>query len=284
MKIIEIAREQMDVLNEGIAFVALWQERQPNGRMSWFSQEFFPTEVNDTDPTFEAEDLERLSEIFALDENAVLLNGFYHSWIGSADEPLNAMSISKGLAKHYEIKNSLLADYLAGDGECEGEDDGNVAEGDSEEVGTITIEFPFRGSEEKQENFRRLIAGKATLITAALGEDGTGDLPIEFTEDGTVKCDWLQRECDSEVLKAWCAFLTAAAKFAIKAQRINVTDEGLSDNPKFDFRVFCVRLGMSGSDLKDERRTLLQNLEGDSAFKNAETRERWYAKHTKTGA
>jgi len=50
---------------------------------------------------------------------------------------------------------------------------------------TITIEIPFTSCGDltkEKETLRDLINSKATLIKAALGEDGTGELPIEFAD------------------------------------------------------------------------------------------------------
>jgi hypothetical protein len=114
MKIIEVARQQKDLLNEGIAYIAVWQEAQKNGRRSWFTEDIFPDGgVENDEPIFSGEQKARLTEIAAMDENAVLLNGYVHSWIGSADEPLNASSIAVGIQKHYEIHNALVSGYLA---------------------------------------------------------------------------------------------------------------------------------------------------------------------------
>ncbi|MBZ4647626.1 MAG: hypothetical protein JG777_3115, partial [Clostridia bacterium] len=37
---------------------------------------------------------------------------------------------------------------------------------------------------------------------------------------------------------------------------------------KFTFRVFLIRLGMVGDEYKDTRKILLENLEGNSAFRS----------------
>jgi hypothetical protein len=116
MKIIEVAREQKDLLNEGIAYIAVWKQMQRNGKASWFTEDVFPDGgVDHDEPIFSDEQKSRLAEIAALDENAVLLNGYIHSWIGSADEPLNAASIAVGIEKHYTMHNALICDYLAGE-------------------------------------------------------------------------------------------------------------------------------------------------------------------------
>jgi len=41
-----------------------------------------------------------------------------------------------------------------------------------------------------------------------------------------------------------------------------------TDNDKFTFRVFLIRLGMIGDEYKDTRKILLENLEGNSAFRS----------------
>ena len=40
------------------------------------------------------------------------------------------------------------------------------------------------------------------------------------------------------------------------------------DNEKYAFRCFLLRLGFIGADYKTDRKILLKNLEGSSAFKN----------------
>jgi len=115
MKIIEVARTQKDLLNEGIAYIAVWQQAQANGKKSWFTEDFFPVDSKDEEPVFDGEQKARLAEIAGLDGGAVLLNGYYHAWIGSADEPLNAADISIGLKKHYEQRSALVSGYLTED-------------------------------------------------------------------------------------------------------------------------------------------------------------------------
>ena len=41
-----------------------------------------------------------------------------------------------------------------------------------------------------------------------------------------------------------------------------------TDNPKYAFRCFLLRLGFIGAEYKRERAILLQNLEGNGAFKS----------------
>jgi len=293
MKIIEVAREQRDLLNEGIAYIAVWQQATPNGRKSWFTEDFFPVDSKEEEPVFDSEQKERLAEIAGIDSDAVLLNGYYHAWIGSADEPLNATDISVGLKKHYEQHNALISGYIAEDEPAPAYEDLKMDE--REELGlghtrrdpvgedgmqasdipdTITIEIPFTGNEEI---LRSLLQSKATLITAALGEDGTGELPIDF-EDGKAKFEWLRFGVDSEIVEAWSAFICAAVKFSKKAKRVTAKDKAI-ENEKFAFRTFMVKIGMNDVENKEWRRLLMKNLKGDAAFATMASRNKWLANH-----
>jgi hypothetical protein len=149
---------------------------------------------------------------------------------------------------------------------------------------TITIEVPLKGYREKS-MLPVIIPSKQRLIKAALGEDyawGKEELPIEFT-DNTVKFEWLKFGTDGEVVKAWSDFLCQLVKFAAKAQRSTATDKP-SDNEKFDFRVFGVRIGLKGDDHTKTRKTLARFLTGNSSFKTSASAERWNAKHGKKAA
>ena len=285
MKIIEVAREQRDILNEGIAYIAVWQELQKNGKKSWFTEDFYAEEVNDCEPIFGEEELARFGEIAELDEQAILLNGYYDSWVGSADEPLTAAQIAEGIKRHYELDSKRLKDFLNAEiGSRNAEDDmADTSElrTPNSELERVTIQLPSMNV--KSDILTALIDSKHTIITAALGADGIGELPIEFIGeglDGRVSFDWLKSEADSDVIHAWSAFLAAACKFSKTAQRVTAKDSGeLGDNPKFDFRVFLVKIGLKGSEHKDVRKILLRNLAGSTAFKNAESEAKWKAKY-----
>ena len=51
------------------------------------------------------------------------------------------------------------------------------------------------------------------------------------------------------------------------AKRVTATEKPV-DNEKYAFRCFLLRLGFIGSEYKAERKILLKNLSGSSAFKN----------------
>jgi tellurite resistance protein len=147
----------------------------------------------------------------------------------------------------------------------------------AEKPDTITIELPSINV--KEDILRALIESKATIIKTALGEDGTGELPIEFDKlQGKVRFEWLKYGTDSDTIQAWSAFLAAACKFAKTAKRVTAKD-GEVENEKFAMRTFMVKLGMKGEQDKAWRRVLMRNLKGDAAFATVESKERWLLKH-----
>jgi hypothetical protein len=154
-----------------------------------------------------------------------------------------------------------------------------------ETADTITIEIPFTSSGDltkATENLKNLISGKASLIKQALGEDGTGELPIEITAT-SVKFEWLRLGTKPGVIEAWAAFLAACVKTAKKGQRFNATDTGLPENEKFAFRTFLVKISLNNIENKYNRKVLLRYLSGDSAFATPESKAKWVAKHGSKG-
>lgn len=58
-----------------------------------------------------------------------------------------------------------------------------------------------------------------------------------------------------------------ADQFARERTRVTASDKE-TDNPKYAFRCFLLRLGFIGAEYKRERAILLRNLEGNGAFKS----------------
>ena len=132
----------------------------------------------------------------------------------------------------------------------------------SETVG-LTVEVPLEGA--AVENLTKLLEAKGRLIRRALAVD---KLPIEVT-DSTVKFPWFS-ECGADECKAYTHFVSALCELAANAKRVTAK-ENKTDNDKYAFRCFLLRLGFIGSEYKAERKILLRNLTGSSAFKNGGT-------------
>ena len=113
------------------------------------------------------------------------------------------------------------------------------------------------------ENLKRLVESKSSLIKKALGTDC---IPIIAGED-TVSFPWFQGELTSEGVKACTHFVTALCEMAKKQKRVNATEKQV-ENEQYAFRCFLLRLGFVGSEYKADRKFLLKNLSGNSAFRN----------------
>lgn len=112
-------------------------------------------------------------------------------------------------------------------------------------------------------NLTKLLDAKGGLIKKALGVD---TLPIEIQED-RVAFPWFPELPDADSVKAYTHFISALCEMSKNAKRVTVTEKAV-DNEKYAFRCFLLRLGFIGSEYKRERKILLKNLTGSSAFKN----------------
>ena len=115
------------------------------------------------------------------------------------------------------------------------------------------------------ENLRKLVDAKGSLIKKALAVDS---LPIE-TDGEKVSFPWFADGQDSESVKAYTHFIAAICDMARNQKRITAKEKP-ADNEKYAFRCFLLRLGFIGAEYKGERKILLKNLSGSSAFKNGE--------------
>lgn len=129
----------------------------------------------------------------------------------------------------------------------------------SESVG-LTVEVPLDCS--AVENLTKLLDAKGSLIRKALAVE---DIRIEVT-NSAVKFPWFT-DCGADERKAYTHFISALCELAKNAKRVTAKEKA-TDNDKYAFRCFLLRLGFIGSEYKAERKILLRNLTGSSAFKN----------------
>ena len=130
---------------------------------------------------------------------------------------------------------------------------------ETEETG-LTIEIPLE--KVSVGNLTKLLDAKGGLIRRALAVE---DIRIEVT-DSTVKFPWFA-ECGADECKAYTHFISALCELAKNAKRVTAKEKA-TDNDKYAFRCFLLRLGFIGSEYKAERKILLRNLTGSSAFRN----------------
>lgn len=127
----------------------------------------------------------------------------------------------------------------------------------------LTISMPRDFfAEQSMNNLLQLIANKETLLKHALN---TESLAINECEE-TVEFPWFTVEKDGDA-DAYAKFITMLCEFAKNLQRV-VNKPDTSDNEKYAFRCFLLRLGMIGEEYKPVRRVLLRRLTGSSAFRH----------------
>ena len=154
----------------------------------------------------------------------------------------------------------LYGDALPDDIRSELQKAGYTAE---DEPVALTISMPrdFFG-EQGLENLLQIIENKETLLKHALN---TESLAVNECEE-TVEFPWFTVEKDGDG-DAYAKFITMLCEFAKNLQRV-VNKPDASDNEKYAFRCFLLRLGMIGEEYKPVRRVLLRRLTGSSAYRN----------------
>ena len=124
----------------------------------------------------------------------------------------------------------------------------------------LTVEIPL--DKVAVGNLTKLLDAKGNLIRKALG---ITDLRIEVLDD-RVAFPWFS-QVDADSAAAYTHFISALCEMSRNAKRVTATEKPV-DNEKYAFRCFLLRLGFIGSEYKAERKILLKNLTGSSAFKN----------------
>lgn len=147
-----------------------------------------------------------------------------------------------------------------------------AAAGFSPETGTdeeegptgVAIQMPLSIFTESQlQNLYALVAAKGSLIKKALGVD---ELPINIV-DKRLDFPWFPKYESPDEVKAYMHLVTALCDMARNQKRITAKEKPV-DNDKYAFRCFLLRLGFIGDEYKAERKVLLRNLSGSSAFKS----------------
>lgn len=112
-------------------------------------------------------------------------------------------------------------------------------------------------------NLTKLLDAKGGLIKKALGVD---ELGFEINEESKTICFPWFGEVSIDEAMAYTHFVTAFCKMTKDAKRVTAKEKEV-DNEKYAFRCFLLRLGFIGTEYKAERKILLRNLSGSSAFK-----------------
>lgn len=109
---------------------------------------------------------------------------------------------------------------------------------------------------------RQIVAAKALLLQKAFLAE---NIQISETAD-TVSFPWFPFTAEPDEVNAYTTFVTKLCDMAKKQKRVMAATTD-TDNDKYAFRCFLLRLGFIGDEYKIARKVLLKNLTGNSAFR-----------------
>lgn len=128
----------------------------------------------------------------------------------------------------------------------------------------LTVSIP-RGlfTQGALENLAKLIENKGGLMARAFQSD---EIRLTVTEDA-VSFPWFPFTANSDETAAYTEFVERLCGMAKRVKRVSGKPTE-TDNDKYTFRCFLLRLGFIGDEYKIARKILLKNLTGNSAFRH----------------
>ena len=129
------------------------------------------------------------------------------------------------------------------------------------------------------DNLDGLLESKGNLIKKAFGiEEATYTLT-----DDRITFDWLHGEVTPESSKACQDFISKLCEMARNQKRVTAKPKSY-ENEKYAFRCFLLRLGLIGNEYKTSRKILLQNLSGNSSWRDGHRKEAAHDEVSEQGA
>lgn len=113
------------------------------------------------------------------------------------------------------------------------------------------------------ENLAKLVENKGGLMARAFQAD---EIRLTVTEDA-VSFPWFPFTASPDETAAYTEFVEKLCGMAKRVKRVSGKPTE-TDNDKYAFRCFLLRLGFIGDEYKAARKILLKNLTGDSAFRH----------------
>ena len=146
------------------------------------------------------------------------------------------------------------------------QDDAEVTEEVPVQEDKLTIGIPRESlTDTALENLQKIIANRQTLFQRAFRMDST---EIEITDE-KINFIWFPYTVDGDEIAAYTQFISRLCDMARDAKRVS-SKPTETDNDKYAFRCFLLRLGFIGKEYKTARKILLRNLTGNSAFRYGE--------------
>lgn len=146
------------------------------------------------------------------------------------------------------------------------QDDAEITEEVPVQQDKLTIAIPRESlTDTALENLQKITANKQTLFQRAFRMDST---EIEITDE-KINFTWFPYTVDGDDIAAYTQFISRLCDMARDAKRVS-SKPTETDNDKYAFRCFLLRLGFIGKEYKTARKILLRNLTGNSAFRCGE--------------
>lgn len=128
----------------------------------------------------------------------------------------------------------------------------------------LTVSIPRElFTQEALENLAKLVENKGRLMARAFQAD---DIRLTVTEDA-VSFPWFPFTANPDETAAYTEFVEKLCGMARRMKRVSGKPME-TDNDKYAFRCFLLRLGFIGDEYKAARKILLKNLTGNSAFRH----------------
>ena len=191
------------------------------------------------------------------------VGGYYIDKVGTLTGPDNL-----------DLEDALHQAGFDADGESRHYDEPDTYESGLGGMGALD-EFPDAGlviemprssfTDGALDNLKRLVGSKGSLIKKVLGAE---TLKFVITDD-KVRFPWFKDGTDADAVKAYTHFVAALCEMARVQKRVTAKEKE-TENDKYAFRCFLLRLGFIGDEYKQERKILLKNLSGSSAFKKGQ--------------
>ena len=150
--------------------------------------------------------------------------------------------------------------------ECGFQDDAEFTEEVPMQQDMLTIAVPKEIlTDTALENLQKIIANKQILFQHAFRTDST---EIEITDE-KINFTWFPYIVDGDDIAAYTQFISRLCDMARDAKSVS-SKPTETDNDKYAFRCFLLRLGFIGKEYKTARKILLRNLTENSAFRCGE--------------
>jgi len=203
-------------------------------------------------------------------------------WDGSEIKYLGAPTFTYAVGEHLTIdrdgsleNNGMeptaferLIQHLVGSGfECDMSIE--TTETNEESPTYLDISIPAAElSENALANLEALVTAKGKLIRKAVNSEELKILKI----GDAIHFPWFSIDSSTEETHVYMLLIEKLIAMAKNAKRVTAKEKE-TDNDKYAFRCFLLRLGFIGDEYKEARKILLKNLAGNSAFQSGHKKE-----------